>query len=367
MEKKRWFRKVVNGLAWAYGFAILLWLILYIQFGDELWWLALVNAVTPILFAPLLPLLCLGLAWRRSTLLAPALPVLLIFLVFYGERFPLYPVGASVQPEAEISLLTFNIWAGSRTLDTASVIADNGWPDILALQELTAFMANALDDFTDEEYPFRLLSSGEGSFGLGIYSRYPLTELDASSLYDMGWQVQLAEVQVEERSLLLYNVHAGATNLVHRQGVELSLPESVRLSYGQRREFARKLNEDIAQRGQPAIIAGDFNSTDRSDVYKILTQNLVDSHRAAGWGFGHTFPVLSDSYREVPLLAKLLPANYNERQVTPSPLHNVASLPFMRIDMIMHTPDFATISSWVSPTHGESDHLPVGVRLRWRE
>ncbi len=367
MGKKRWIRRGVSALAWIYGTAVLLWLLLYLWFGDDLWWLALVNAVTPILFAPLLPLLCLGLAWRRSTLLAPALPVLSIFLIFYGEQFPLQNISARIQQESEISILSFNMWGGSRTLDTAAVVADNGWPDILALQELTVFMTTALEELTGEEYPFYLIAGDEGARGLGIYSRYPLTSLDASSLYDLGWQVQLAEVQIEDRSLLLYNVHAGATNLVHRADVDLPISESVRLSYWQRREFAQKLNEDMTRRGQPAIVAGDFNSTDRSDVYKLLTQQLVDSHRAAGWGFGHTFPVISDSYREVPFLAKLLPQDYATRQVTPSPLHNFASMPFMRIDMILHTRDFVTSASWVSPTHGESDHLPVGARLRWRE
>ena len=65
---------------WLYGLIIVSWLTLHTLYGDELWWLALVNALTPLLFAPLIPLLGLALAWQRPLFLAPLTPIAAIFL-----------------------------------------------------------------------------------------------------------------------------------------------------------------------------------------------------------------------------------------------------------------------------------------------
>jgi vancomycin resistance protein VanJ len=355
------------GILWFYSALIVAWLVLNTVFGDELWLLALVNTMAPLLFLPVAPMLLLGLTRHRRQLLAPAMPVVVIFLSLYGEQFPLRYYVADLLDGPDVTVMSFNIWGGSRTADTAHVLADNYYPDIVAIQELTAHMAGLLEEMVGAEYPFRAIQQNGDYLGLGILSRFPLTELDASALSGLGWKVQIAQVDIDERPLVLYNLHAAATDLLGQQHAGIPLADEVRTSYQQRRAFAQRLNEDIARRDLPVVVAGDFNSTDRSDVYKILTRRLVDSYREAGWGFGHTFPVLSDSYREVPILARLLTADYAARQTTSSPFYRFASLGLMRIDMIFHNRGLETTRSWVSASHGESDHLPVLARLRWAE
>jgi endonuclease/exonuclease/phosphatase family metal-dependent hydrolase len=92
------------------------------------------------------------------------------------------------------------------------------------------------------------------------------------------------------------------------------------------------------------IVVGDFNTTDQSEAYAILDQELTDSHRTAGWGFGHTFPTEFGTFREFPIVPRLV-----------------------RIDMIWHTDAFVALESHVSNSHGESDHLPVLATLAWRQ
>ncbi|MDQ3248737.1 MAG: endonuclease/exonuclease/phosphatase family protein, partial [Chloroflexota bacterium] len=98
--------------------------------------------------------------------------------------------------------------------------------------------------------------------------------------------------------------------------------------------------QDIQTRPGPVIVVGDFNSTDQSDVYQTLTTALTDAHRAAGWGFGHTFPAYAGWWRNLPILTRLV-----------------------RIDMIFSSAHFRTVHSRVSAMHGESDHLPVVATL----
>lgn len=75
----------------------------------------------------------------------------------------------------------------------------------------------------------------------------------------------------------------------------------------------------------------------------MLTSQLLDTQRTAGWGFGHTYPAYTYHFRKLPILPRLV-----------------------RIDMILHSADFVTLSSQVSPADGESDHLPVVAKLAWK-
>ncbi len=80
--------------------------------------------------------------------------------------------------------------------------------------------------------------------------------------------------------------------------------------------------------------------TDQSENYaRLVHAGLTDAFRAAGQGFGFTWPAtLHDAYLSPPPLA--------------------------RIDYIFHTPHFYPRRAWVGPAIG-SDHLPVLAELAW--
>ncbi|MEO8397618.1 MAG: endonuclease/exonuclease/phosphatase family protein, partial [Chloroflexota bacterium] len=88
----------------------------------------------------------------------------------------------------------------------------------------------------------------------------------------------------------------------------------------------------LANESQPLIVAGDFNMTDASTDYGRMTENLVDSFRESGSGFGLTFPAWS------PLLA-------------------------VRLDYIFHSSDLRSLKTEVVSSSGESDHFPVRSEL----
>jgi vancomycin resistance protein VanJ len=351
-------------LAWLYGSFIFSWLALHTLFGDQIWWLALINIMTPYLFLPLLPLIIASVLYRTSAIYIPVVSVTLTFLTLYGQQFPFHRLELIMADKPTIRIMSFNIWGGSRSAETAQVIEENGWPDVVALQELTPSMAAIINEVAGEQYPFRILDIQNGRLGMGIYSRYPLIELVAKQTPDPAWQVQIVKVYANDRSFVLYNVHPHATNvyLYLEQGV--SMADTVRASYQSRLVFVHQLMDDMDRRNEPAIIAGDFNSTDQSDVYKVLTSHVTDAYRDAGWGFGHTFPAYSASFQEIPPLAKLAEFVY-AKTIHFLPRYYLNSLRLVRIDMILHSQEFRAIDSHVSSVHGESDHLPVLATLQW--
>lgn len=335
-----YFHTFFRRLAWLYTALIVGWIIAHFWFGDRVWWLALLNPLASFLFTPLL-FFCLPLLLLRDrrfwlALLAP----IVIFLVLYGELFlPAWPAKTSTK-SPPITVMTFNIWGGSYRKKTAQSIRANGLPDIVALQELHPFMIRLLLPLVGAYYPYHEFDL-RGT-GMGVFSRYPLRKIIPSFKLQPGWQLQMLQVQVEERTFILYNCHPRSTDIFRglRQG--WAFANEVDETFRMRLQFAQSLLDDLKTRHEPVVVLGDFNSPDGSDVHQLLLHRLNDAHRRAGWGFGHTFPAQQGYSHGLPIFRRLT-----------------------RIDMIFYSSDFVALSSHVGAASGESDHLPVLATLAW--
>jgi endonuclease/exonuclease/phosphatase (EEP) superfamily protein YafD len=180
-------KNIFLGLSWAYAGLIVLWLLLRVFWGDALWWLGLLNAFVPFFFLPLVLFVPACLVYRHPGFwFSVSVPVVMFLLLYGGLFLPRAPVRAG----APLTIMTFNIWGGSRLPETARVVVENGLPDIVALQELTPQMAEVFVAELGDAYPYRLLRP-EGTYrGMGVLSRFPLTEIDTRHLADPRWQIQ---------------------------------------------------------------------------------------------------------------------------------------------------------------------------------
>ena len=336
-------RAAVAVLAWGYALTLLAWFGLRLGWGDRLWWSALASSFTPYFFLPLLILLPLTLFARLWHLrLATFIPIAL-FIMLYGRLF-LPSLSLLQEPGPTLTVMTFNMWSGSRTAETAQVIAEAGYPDIVALQELTPLMTDVLLRELGSVYPHRVTRYFHAHRGLGVLSRVPLEPLDAPNLTGLErCDIQLARVTTPEGTTLVYNVHLHSTNLLRFLDFGVPIAEGTRESFARRQICIEAVLEDMAHRGEAVILLGDFNTTDQHDIYRMLRRSLRDSHRDAGWGFGHTFPADDGGYRGIPLPPRLI-----------------------RIDMIFYNDAFRARSSRVSAVYGESNHRPVIAELAWR-
>jgi endonuclease/exonuclease/phosphatase (EEP) superfamily protein YafD len=333
-------KKTLLVLSWMYAAMIILWFLLHGWFGDTLWWLALLNAFVPLFFLPLVILVPVCFVYRDWRYWRSVLVPLVIFAFLYGE---LFLPNAPVRNAEPITVMTFNIWGGSRLPETARVIVKNDLPDVVAIQEVTPQMADVLLEEIGDLYPYRLLEA-EGTYrGMAVLSRFPLTELDTSHLAHPWWQVQAMRVEAAARPFTLYNVHPHATNVLVYIEEGTAMAAEVHDSMVIRQQLIELLVADFSQRSGPIVVAGDFNSTDQSDVYALMRRHLTDAHRASGWGLGHTFPAYDGSFRGIPLF----------------PLQ-------MRLDMVFLSRDFRPVRTWVSRTYGESDHRPLLSEFVWR-
>lgn len=340
---KKVYRYGLRGCLWCYSVLVIGGWALHSVIGDRLWWLALLSSFTPQFFLPLLLLWPFG-AWlgSRADRLVLGFPTLL-FLYLYGALFlPQQPppTQADMRP---LRLMTFNMWEGNRRLtDTVKVIWDNDLPDIVALQEVSYSMQRALVKTLGAHYPQRDFGhSGRG--GLGVLSRYPLKRVSSDLLIDLFCRQYQVTVDADHH-FRLYNCHPYSTHFTYPTNNWTPLIRQVEETFRMRTLLGERLAQEIRGHGEATIVLGDFNTTDQSDAYRHITTILVDTHRAVGWGFGHTFPAGTALFRKPPVLPRLV-----------------------RIDMIFYSPAFVARQTAVGATYGYSDHLPLMATLAWRQ
>lgn len=333
------FRRVLCNLLWAiaslYALSLLYYLSLRAIAGDRLWPVALASVFLPWLMFPALILLPLAL-WRRRWATGALLGVsVAVFVWLYGELFlPRLDLRFGAGPASgarpvDLTFMTYNAYRVPADALVKMLRASHA--DVIGLQELdrqqTAAIARALTDL----YPYRVLYLDERSHtlsALGLLSRHPIAQYRYFYMSTGRPNIHAAlDVEGRDEPLAVIVTHPPSPGL-GRGGYhihELADDEITGLI-------------PAATTGAPTVLLGDFNTSDQSDLYRPLRDAaLVDAFRAAGWGFGFTWPVR---------------------------LGGVPLLPLARIDYIWHTAHFRALEAWVGPDAG-SDHLPVLARLAW--
>ncbi len=346
----------------------LLWLAAWRLLGDRNGWLAFLNAWAWWLLSAALPA---GMAalWRRSRLasLLWGVGVAAFWLREYGWTLPalknrtrirrIEQIQTDTNPENpenpcpnssfSLSLLTFNLLNNQRNLTPLLALVARETPDVLLFQECIPSHAAQLERGLAACYPHRLwLPAPEYGMGFGIASRLPFAltgfwQYPGFEPFATRVTIALPHPTISSSLLDLYCVQfISPTNEVRRVGPTALL----RL---RERQIDWVLAE-IDRRQRPALVVGDWNTTEGSDAYRRVTAQLVDGWREAGNGPGWSWP----------------------RRL--NPLVNSAALPVLRLDYALHTsrrfaPALAVAEMRVIQDALGSDHCPLLARVEMEE
>jgi endonuclease/exonuclease/phosphatase (EEP) superfamily protein YafD len=244
---------------------------------------ALSQVVAHFLFLPALLLAPLALARGMFLLRLALLAAAATFLIVYPPALAM-PAPA---PAPALSLLQWNVYVGGvEPADLRRALAEHR-PDVVTLQEAD-LDAVAEDAELAAAYPHRLVGDGETAPSLAILSRFPIVESGVPPMDAAAWdmpRVVWARLDVGGRTVTVVNAHpipprtfgAGCPLLrCYNTG-----PRDAQIA------DVRRLVEELRLRsGDPLILAGDMNVTEREPAYFDLAAGLRDAHRAAGAGFG---------------------------------------------------------------------------------
>ena len=330
-------RLAMVGIGSAYAAGLLAYAAARPRAGEMTGLLELVNNFAPWWYAPVPAIVLAGLGLRSKTLVLAGLASAVAFGLTWGDLLvPRAAPAAAAGPT--LTVMTLNVLYENQAHGdlVAAIMAED--PDLVALQELEPDAAADLVRALGRRYPHHTFQPVSES-GAGVLSRYPLRDVVAFQLSDGRHWAQRMAVDGPSGPLTLINVQLPLPRLVwsERRLGPLGLPTGYDAE--PRSAEIRHLCDLVDGVDGPVLMMGDFNMSEYSPDYRRIRARLGDAYRAAGWGFGHTFPRLGAFPRRLP-----------------------APWPVLRLDYVWHSPELRPVSAHVGPS-GRSDHHPVVVRL----
>lgn len=317
-------------LVFVYGLLTLLLLTLWKFTGEVFFPVNMFVNLLPAAFY-LAPILLIGsLLAQRWRLVGVLIPVMLAFAGLYGHT--LLPKAAPPPSTApEITVLTYNIFAGNRRVETIERVIEEADADIVAVQEANqTFIAHA-ETYLSVDYPYIAYYRDEQPSqyeGRMILSRYPIVATQIVPGYARTVLYLRAEIDVDGTRLAVYSVH-----------LHPPAPYGI-FSTEARSGDMQQLLDNAARDPLPVIMLGDFNMTDMTADSRRISATYTDAFRATATGLGTSHP--------------------NGRFVHP----RLTFFPgLIRIDYVFHDDYFTPLEARVI-RDGTSDHYPLWARLR---
>jgi endonuclease/exonuclease/phosphatase (EEP) superfamily protein YafD len=305
---------------WLFGLGLLLWYPMRWQPGDRFFPVQLLNYMMPWLLVGLIPGLTMaGLARRRRLAVALAIPTLLIS--FHLAPLFLPRPHLALANTTSIKVISFNMWGRNHNIEAIAELIHQEQPDLVLLQEFNWTTYKQLKARLNELYPDQWHIQPESSLRQGIISRFPLTPLPGS--YDQG-RIQKAIIHTPAGPIMVWNAHPYQPYY-----------------WSDHYDQITNLVEAMTEIKMPFILAGDFNTTDQSETYRLINRQLANAHWESGWGFGFSFPSSAAKiYKGYPM-----------------------PFPLVRIDHIFYSSHFDAKSAGTLDTFVGSDHFPIVAEL----
>jgi len=301
---------------WLFGLGVLLSYLMRWWPGERILTVRLTNYLMPWLLIGLVPgLIMAGMANRKWLAVTLLVPTILIGFTYVQLFFPRPSIATNNR--GHLKIMSYNVWRNNKNIIAVAKVVEKVNPDILLLQELKPSRVHELLGALANLYPdTELHFAYEAQMLQAVIGRYPLVPLEA--LPKKG-RAQKVLTKTPNGPITIFNIHAHLNGWLRRH-----------------HQIAALLAEDIAAVDGPVILGGDFNTTDQTQTYKLVSQYLHDAHWVAGYGFGFTFP--SPIFR------------FKGKVPIPS---------LVRIDHIFYSDHFTPIRAGTLTESGGSDHLPV--------
>ena len=272
-------RRALTALAWAAGALALAWALMRTLGLEGGFPLVPLTAWTPFVI-PLALVAALTAALARLWIPAAlaAVAVALMIVAVAPRAF-----GGGYEPDAgaggpELRVMAANVKLGKADPAALVELVGSRDVDVLAIQELTAEMAAALQrEGLGELLPERVGEPAPGSSGSAVFSRLPLaTRPDASP---PGYPFRMPRAGVTAtgtESVEIVSVHTNPP--VNSEGVDDWVVGLDALA-------------EARDASTPTILAGDFNATlDHAEMREVLDAGYVDAGDATGRGLTPTWP-----------------------------------------------------------------------------
>ncbi len=226
----------------------------------------------------------------------------LVLLIGFKHLNGLYKFGGNSHPEQpeDLSVMSYNVrlfnlydWIKDASTEEKIVnFIKKENPDVLCLQE---FHVDKKSEFGHYPFSHVKLRSTSNKAGQAIFSKFEIINtgsLDFPNTTNNGIYVDIVK---GEDTVRVYNLHLESMRIADPNNQELSQENSERLVKRISRSFVKQqfqaevFDQNQKQCPYNKIVAGDFNNTQYSNIYKRIRGDMNDAFNEAGSGFGRTF------------------------------------------------------------------------------
>lgn len=223
-------------------------------------------------------LACAGFcAWKRRW---KTVAVALICAVIPLSRIlPLYmPLTRSAHagPASTLSILLVNIKAENRQFEKLRSYIRETAPDIVALEEIDELWHNELSAVL-QDYPYAIHEFREDNFGIGLYSRVPVSDLKIERFSDVP----------SVSGNLTLNGQPLTVLLTH------PIPPVRPTSFRYRNRHFARMADKRADYHDNLILIGDLNSSSWSHFFRKLAADMGLRDSRKGFGLQFSWPTMT--------------------------------------------------------------------------
>jgi endonuclease/exonuclease/phosphatase (EEP) superfamily protein YafD len=239
----------------------------------------ILAAVSPYLTVAALAAMILFAVVRRwvSTIVAALLCAVMVLVMMPRYLGP----EKSAVPSVSVRVLTANLGLGEGDPKAVVALARDS-ADVLVVQEMTRGLAGAMSAAgLDAVMPHRTIDPARNSQGIGIWSRYPITDSQAVTGYQLAMRIARIHIPSVVIAPTVLAVHLAAPWVQPLQHFRDDIAR-----------FPTTLQAAARNAGSGAVIvAGDLNATyDMQPFRRLLDEGYRDAAEQAGAGLTRSFP-----------------------------------------------------------------------------
>ncbi len=227
-----------------------------------------------------------------------SLIILIVGYLFFGSLYK-FSRGKTVASEGNISIMNYNVrlfniynWIPEKNVEKKLVnFVKKEKPDILCLQE---YRPHENVDLSFMPYRYEKISGKKFKHGQVIFSKYPIINSGSVAFPNTSNNAIYADVIKGKDTIRIYNIHLQSLH-IDTNVESLAKEDSEELIKGVGETFKMQqlqtelFLENMKACKYPVLIAGDFNNTAFSYVYREIRGDLKDAFKEAGNGFGRTY------------------------------------------------------------------------------
>ncbi len=235
----------------------------------------------------------------RKGEIALSLSALLIFF-FLWPSFFMFRLSGGSDLGADLKVMTYNVRSFNRyqnikDLNVFEEILDlitKEAPDIICFQE---FDFRRQKQFVNYKYRYLEYIRNPGKVKLGFYSKYPIINKGLINFPESSNNAAFVDIVFKNDTLRVYNLHLESLRIIPDQDAIVNeesakLYKRLAISFKKQQEQAEIITAHRQTTRFKTIICGDFNSTQYSNIYKIIKgDSLQDTFQEKGTGYGSTY------------------------------------------------------------------------------